>query len=109
MAPSTPPPPSSVGLAALTMASTGSSVMSPRVSRMRPRVALIVAGPARPACAVGGLIETRVASSLMSHQGGVERAAVDAAQGADHGRGEQAAVRHGDEVLGQPPEVALGG
>src|SRR5438067_7376398 len=111
MAPSTPPPPSSVGLAALTMASTGSSVMSPRVSRMRPRVALIGAGPARPARVVGGLIEARVASStsLMADESGVERAAVDAAERADHGRRQQATVRHADQMLGHPPQIALRG
>ena len=37
MAPSTPPPPSRPELAALTMASVGSRVMSPRISSMRPR------------------------------------------------------------------------
>src|SRR5204862_7881363 len=102
MAPSTPPPPSSVGLAALTMASTGSSVMSPRVSRMRPRVALIVAGPTRPGRDGGGLLWTRVASFFVSHQGGVERAPGDAAQGTAHGRREPAAVRHPDAVAGPP-------
>src|SRR5258708_2953097 len=48
MAPSTPPPPIRLELAALTMASTPSRVMSPRTSstRVRPKTR-VVTGPAR--------------------------------------------------------------
>src|SRR5262249_48933623 len=62
MAPSTPPPPSKEVLAALTMASTSSVVISPTQisSRQRPSCAvrMVCGSPGMFSCPTGALLET---------------------------------------------------